>query len=79
MRAQAGSLGPFAFSRDAQDDFAALLTGKAEAAPTGSPLQTNDIYGLGIFAMSPAVVSSSDQLRGKRMILRKGENAEVGA
>ena len=66
------------FSRPA-GEFMVQLKGKAEDLLISSLAETNEIFGLELFAMVSAVMALGEQLRGKRMILFLDNNAAAGA
>ena len=51
------------------DEFAVFLKGAAEHALAKSFKEMNEIFGLEMFAMEPAVVALAEQLRGKILAL----------
>ena len=55
------------------------LKGKAEDLLLESLKETNEIFGLELFAMVSAVMALGGQLKGKRMILFLDNNAASGA
>ena len=55
------------------------LKGKAEDLLLESLKETNEIFGLELFAMVSAVMALGEQLKGKRMILFLDNNAASGA
>ena len=62
MRVQNGGQATVEIAWGGPDEFPALLTGEAEAALTGSLQLPDEIYGLDVFAVDAAVVSSGEQL-----------------
>ena len=66
------------FSRQLRE-FTVSLKGAAEQVLLESIKDTNEISGLGTFAMVAGVVALGEQLRGKRVILFLRDNAAAGA
>ena len=60
-------------------EFQGQLKGKAEDLLLNSLAATNEIFGLGLFAMVSSVISLGEQLRGKKIILFSANNAASGA
>ena len=56
-----------------------LPNGAAGQVLAGSPMGTNEIFGLEAFAKVAAVVALGEQLGGRRMILPAGHSAAAGA
>ena len=61
------------------EEVTVLLTGAADKKLLRSLETTNEIYGIGMFAMASAAITSSDQLRGKSIMLFLDNNAASGA
>ena len=55
-----------------------MRAGKADEELIGPLAAGNEMYGLELFPIVAAVVASGNQLKGKRIILFRGNNAKAG-